>query len=67
MKEVIGEYIYAHAYAFFVIPTIIEVVLGICVLIVPFIIGIVVWIGLFLLFEWAEAVHVQNIYKKKGW
>jgi len=67
MAEVVAEFIYAHAYVCFVIPTVIEVVLGICVLIVPFIIGIIVWIGLFLLFEWAEAVHINNIYKKKGW
>lgn len=67
MREVVGEYIYAHAYVFFVIPTIIEVMLGILTLVIPFIIGIVVWSGLFLLFEWAEAVHINNIYEKKGW
>lgn len=67
MREVVAEFIYAHAYVCFVIPTIGVIVLGILTLVIPFIIGIIVWIGLFLLFEWAEAVHINNIYKRKGW
>lgn len=67
MKVIIAEHVYKHAFVYFVIPSIIELVLGIVAWIVPFVIGAFLLSGLFVLFEWAEAVHINNIYKKKGW